>query len=46
MQRCLQFVVRDARQDVSKVDYHLVVDWLDTLVFSVDHDLEAWIAES
>ena len=45
MQSCLEFVVSDARQNVAKVDDHLIVDGLHTLEFSVDHDLQARIPE-
>ena len=40
-----QLVVRDALEDIAKVDDHLVVNGLDTLVFSIDEYLQARISK-
>ena len=45
MHRRFQLIVRDAVQNVAKINNHLVVDGLYTPVFSVDQDLQTRISE-
>lgn len=45
VQSGFELVVGDARQDVTQVDDHLVVDGLHRFVLPVDHDLQSWVAQ-